>query len=125
MSRPTSLQQDLFCVLLLAVFSLTLWLPVLDEVSLNPDESQYEATASYLVASNTSAFLHGVAPFEGFAVNREWFASLATVLGLSLFATIRRHERARVAPGAPARLGARDLFAHPPRGRVTHLVIDG
>lgn len=157
MSRPTSLQQDLFCILLLAVFSLTLWLSVLDEVSLNPDERQYEATASYLVASNTSAFLpngapgmfglfklatlladpypifimrvltmasaftiamllfqivrsaanrwcglisglvflHGVAPFEGFAVNREWFASLVTVLGLGLFVMIYRHERTR------------------------------
>jgi hypothetical protein len=40
-------------------------------------------------------FLHGVAPFEGFAVNREWFASLFTVGGLSVYATIRRHARPR------------------------------
>jgi hypothetical protein len=157
MPRPTSFQQDLFCIFLLAVLSLTLWLPVLDAVSLNPDESQYEATASYLVATGTPAFLpngapgmfglfklatwlagpypifvmrglvmaiafgiatmlfrivyretnrwcgllsglvflHGVVPFEGFTVNREWFASLVTVGGLSVYATIRRHERPR------------------------------
>ena len=62
MPRPTSLQQDLFCILLLAVLSLTLWLPVLGAVSLNPDESQYEATASFLVTSGTSAFLPNGAP---------------------------------------------------------------
>ena len=157
MPRPTPLEQDLFCVLLLAILSLTLWLPVLDQVSLNPDESQYEATASYLLASETSAFLpsgapgmfglfklaswvfgpypiffmrvlamtiafaiavmlfrvvrieanrwcglisglvflHAVTPFEGFAVNREWFSSLVTVGGLSLYMTIRRHKRPR------------------------------
>ena len=143
--------------MLLVVLSLTLWFPVLGQVSLNPDESQYEATASYLVATGSSAFLpngapgmfglfkiatrivgpypifamrvvvmgialliaamlfrivyretnrwcglisglvflHAVAPFEGFAVNREWFSSMATVGGLSLYATIRRHERPR------------------------------
>jgi hypothetical protein len=157
MSRLTPLQQDLFCALLLAILSLALWLPVLGQVSLNPDESQYEATASYLLASGTSAFLpngapgmiglfklaswlvgpypiffmrvlammtafaigamlfrvvrieanrwcglisgliflHAVAPFEGFAVNREWFSSLVTVGGLSLYMTIRRHKRPR------------------------------
>ena len=47
---------ELGAVVLLVVAVLTLHLPALDRVGLNPDESQYEATAAYLVASGTSAF---------------------------------------------------------------------
>lgn len=137
---------------------MALWIPSLDAVSLNPDESQYEATASYLVAHGHSAFLpdgapgifllfkamtwitgaypmfgmrvlvqlaalaialllyrdigrathrlcgllsgmlflHLVTRFGGFVVNREWFASLFTVAGLSLYlATGARDGRRR------------------------------
>ncbi|NIM00199.1 MAG: hypothetical protein GTN89_04760 [Acidobacteria bacterium] len=136
---------------MLAVSALLLWIPVLGAVTLNPDESQYEATASYLVATETSAFLPNGAPavfglfklmtwlvgpypifamrvlvmaiafasalvlfgmvrrvadrwsglvaglvflhyaprLEGFVVNREWFASFATLAGLALYTSSR------------------------------------
>ena len=48
--------QDLACLGLIAVACLALRLPALDRIALNPDESQYEATASYLVATGRSAF---------------------------------------------------------------------
>ena len=47
---------DLACVALLALACLCVRLPALDEIALNPDESQYEGSASYLVATGTSAF---------------------------------------------------------------------
>lgn len=47
---------DLVLLLILVVVCLALRLPVVDRVALNPDESQYEATASYLLATDTSAF---------------------------------------------------------------------
>ena len=49
--------RDGLCFLVLAVTCLLLRVPSLDRVSLNPDESQYEATASYLAATGSSAFL--------------------------------------------------------------------
>jgi 4-amino-4-deoxy-L-arabinose transferase-like glycosyltransferase len=48
--------RDLLCVLVLAVACMLLRVPSLDRATLNPDESQYEATASYLVATGTSSF---------------------------------------------------------------------
>lgn len=48
---------DLLCVLILIAACLLLRVPSLDRVALNPDESQYEATASYLAATDSSAFL--------------------------------------------------------------------
>jgi len=47
---------DLVLLLILVVACLALRLPGVDRVALNPDESQYEATASYLLATETSAF---------------------------------------------------------------------
>ena len=43
-------------MLVLAVACMLLRVPSLDRATLNPDESQYEATASYLVATGTSSF---------------------------------------------------------------------
>lgn len=43
-------------LLLLVLACLALRLPSLDRVALNPDESQYEATASYLLGTGRSAF---------------------------------------------------------------------
>ena len=51
--RPA--HRDLLCVSLLILACLLLRLPSLDRITLNPDESQYEATASYLVATGTPA----------------------------------------------------------------------
>ena len=48
--------RDAFCVLLLCLACLILRLPGLDRIALNPDESQYEAIASYYLATSTSAF---------------------------------------------------------------------
>ena len=53
---------DALCVALLLAAGAALWIPALDVVTLNPDESQYEATASYLAATHTSAFLPNGAP---------------------------------------------------------------
>ncbi len=50
-------RRDLLCALILAALGLFLRVGSLDRVSLNPDESQYEATASYLVATGASPFL--------------------------------------------------------------------
>ncbi|MCP3978113.1 MAG: hypothetical protein GY716_02115 [bacterium] len=143
----SSAQRGLLCLLLFAVATLALHGPVLDKVALNPDESQYEATASYLIARGQSGFalpfgtvttfelyrlaavlfgpysmvpvrvlvllicvalawlfsdvvqrgthtlcglfgglilIHYMAPFEGFAANREWFSSLFVILGIWL-----------------------------------------
>ena len=43
----SNLRQDVFCVALLAVACMLVWIPALGIVTLNPDESEYEATASY------------------------------------------------------------------------------
>jgi hypothetical protein len=152
-------RQDLVCAALIALACAMLWAPALDTVSLNPDESQYEATASYLAAQDRSAFLPNGAPgtfllfktmtrlagpypigamrtltmlvalsiawllyvtvarashraagllsalvflhlatrFEGFAVNREWFASILTMAGLAL--ALRTIGAGRKRPG--------------------------
>jgi hypothetical protein len=149
--------QDAVCAALIALACATLWLPALDAVSLNPDESQYEATASYLAAQGQSAFLPNGAPgtfllfkamtllagpypivamrtltllvaltlawllfitvsgashrmagllsalvflhlvtrFEGFAVNREWFASIFTMAGIGLALWVLGGDRNR------------------------------
>ena len=47
---------DALCILALTVLCLLLRLPGLGRLALNPDESQYEATAAYLLASGASAF---------------------------------------------------------------------
>ena len=52
--RPGAL--DLAALLLITLCCLALRLPTLDRIALNPDESQYEATASYLLATEGSAF---------------------------------------------------------------------
>jgi hypothetical protein len=44
------------CILILAVACLIVRLPSLDRIALNPDESQYEATASYLLATGASPY---------------------------------------------------------------------
>lgn len=44
------------CILLLALFCLIVRVPSLDRIALNPDESQYEATASYLLATGASSY---------------------------------------------------------------------
>jgi 4-amino-4-deoxy-L-arabinose transferase-like glycosyltransferase len=61
-SPLTEQQREILCVALLAAACIALWTPALHAISLNPDESQYEATASYLVATDTSAFLPNGAP---------------------------------------------------------------
>ncbi len=48
---------DALALAAIALTCLALRLPSLDRVVLNPDESQYEATASYLVATGTPPFL--------------------------------------------------------------------
>ena len=48
---------DALALTAIALTCLTLRLPSLDRVCLNPDESQYQATASYLVATGTPPFL--------------------------------------------------------------------
>jgi Dolichyl-phosphate-mannose-protein mannosyltransferase len=48
---------DALALAAIALTCLALRLPSLDRVVLNPDESQYEATASYLVATGTAPFL--------------------------------------------------------------------
>ena len=62
MPRLSPERQRTLCLLLLAASTLTLWVPVIDRIGLNPDESQYEATASYLVGQEVSAFLPNGAP---------------------------------------------------------------
>jgi len=53
-TRPT--RGDLLCMAVLIVACLVLRLPSLDRIALNPDESQYEASAYYLAATGSSAF---------------------------------------------------------------------
>jgi len=48
---------DALALAAIALTCLALRLPSLDRVCLNPDESQYQATASYLVATGTPPFL--------------------------------------------------------------------
>jgi hypothetical protein len=48
--------RDWAWIALIALACLALRLPALDRIALNPDESQYEATASYLLGSGRSAF---------------------------------------------------------------------
>jgi len=52
---PTFL--DVLALAAIALSCLALRVPSLDRVCLNPDESQYQATASYLVATDTPPFL--------------------------------------------------------------------
>jgi hypothetical protein len=49
--------RDALALAAIALTCLALRLPSLDRLVLNPDESQYEATASYLVATGTPPFL--------------------------------------------------------------------
>ena len=56
MTGQRSDRRDVLCILALTAVCLLLRLPALDRIALNPDESQYEATAAYLVATGTSAF---------------------------------------------------------------------
>ena len=55
-------RQHYLAITLLLLSGIALWTPSWHAISLNPDESQYEATASYLVATETSAFLPNGAP---------------------------------------------------------------
>lgn len=95
---------DLACVAAIAAACAALWGPAIGIVSLNPDESQYEATASYLVATDTTPFIPYGAPgvFGVWALATRLFGPYpihwmrgALLLGslaiaLSLFAAVRR-----------------------------------
>jgi hypothetical protein len=48
--------KDLLCLLVLVVASLMVRVGSLDRIALNPDESQYEATASYMLSTGMSSF---------------------------------------------------------------------
>ena len=54
--RAQLTRADLWIALLLTLTCLVLRLPTLDRIGLNPDESQYEASAAYLAANGQSAF---------------------------------------------------------------------
>jgi hypothetical protein len=71
---------DVAAILLLVAFSLALRLPTLDTPALNPDESQYESTASYLADTGTSPFAlvyHIAGTFALFTLVAQWFGPYA------------------------------------------------
>jgi hypothetical protein len=65
------------CILLLALFCLIVRVPSLDRIALNPDESQYEATASYLLATGASPYSYPYGTVTTFAL----YKSMAALFG--------------------------------------------
>ncbi len=65
------------CILLLALFCLIVRVPSLDRIALNPDESQYEATASYLLATGASPYSYPYGTVTTFAL----YKTMAAIFG--------------------------------------------
>ncbi|MCP3978243.1 MAG: hypothetical protein GY716_02770 [bacterium] len=100
-----SRRTDLACLVVLLLAGILLRVPALDRIAINPDESQYEAIASYLVGTGQSAFAvpHAsggtYALFKLFALTfgpystfemRVFVALLSLLVALGTYALVRR-----------------------------------
>lgn len=102
---PSPVAAHWICVATLIAVSILLRLPSMDRVALNPDESQLEATASYMIETGTSPFelpyiiQASLTVYKGLAVVFGPYATLplrllvlavATVMALLIYGVLRR-----------------------------------
>jgi len=114
-------RRDFAALLLLVVLCIVLRAPALERIALNPDESQYEATASYLASTGTSGFAaqHGVpATFAVYAQAARWFGSYAVfpirllILSICFATTALLFLALRTDCGRPIALLSAAVFLH-------------